>query len=106
VNQLRQPIADGDEAGRHPERTRIVDDAEIERLEFPSTGLNDRDAGVAQGGIDGQDAHGHEKVTANRRIAELKFRPARFKTEVDKEREFEFILDRGGESKAAVPGLS
>ena len=83
-----------------------MDDAEIERLEFPSTDLNDRDAGVAQGGIDGQNAHGHEKVTANRRMAELKFRLARFKTEVDKGREFEFILDRGRDLQAAVPGLS
>ncbi len=47
-----------------------------------------------------------EKVTADRRMAELKFRPARFKTEVDKRRGFEFILDRGGELQAAVPGLS
>ena len=30
VNQLRESIADRDEAGRHPERTRIVDDAEID----------------------------------------------------------------------------
>lgn len=83
-----------------------MDDAEIVRPEFPSTDLNDRDAGVAQGGIDGQDAHGQEKVTANRRMVELNFRPPRFKTEVDKRREFEFILDRGGKSQAAVPGLS
>ena len=83
-----------------------MDDAEIERAEFSFVDLDDRDTGVAQRGINGQDAHGHKKVTADRRMAELKFRLARFKTEVDKRRPFEFILDRGRELQAAVPGLS
>ena len=83
-----------------------MDDPEIERAEFSFFDLDDRHAGVAQRGINGQDAHGHEKVTVGRRMAELKFRLARFKTEVDKRCRFEFILDRGRELQAAVPGLS
>ena len=39
-------------------------------------------------------------------MAQLRMTAPGFKTEVDKRRHAEFILDRGGEFQAAVPGLS
>src|SRR5438477_176531 len=67
ANQLRQPIANRDQASRRLQRTGVMDRAKEERARFSILAVNNRDSAVTQRSINRQDAHGSMLNKAERK---------------------------------------
>ena len=88
-NQLSQAFPDRDEAGRHRERLRIVDHAEMQGAKLAAAvRLENGDAGVAQGRIDRRNAHRQflEQVAVER-MEQLRVRRGGFKRRREQKRQ-------------------
>ena len=68
VDQHRQPVADGHQAGGEGQLLAVDEDAVLHGPHLPGGLLQNGKPGAAEGGIDGQNAHGGESMRVDWRF--------------------------------------